>query len=304
MSAKNWCFTLNNPTDDESSHLRRFDDDNYRNDIGVTYLCYQREAGDSGTEHYQGYITFTTRKRLSQAKAALAERCHLEVAKGTPKQNRTYCTKEPRIDGPWEYGDIPQGSGNRTDLANLARLFKERKGYVPETELVELFPNETAKYPRFIDRLARLYSVPPDTPFFPRAGWQSGLSFILNGEPHKRKVYWYWEPTGNTGKSYFANNYRTPDGRLGYVVTGGRHSDIYYAYQNQKVVIFDWPRDSSDHFPYTVLEAFKNGYFLNTKYESVARRFHVPHIVIFCNFAPDQTKLSLDRWIIKQLDNT
>ena len=124
---------------------------------------------------------------------------------------------------------------------------------------------------------------------------------VLNGEPSKRKVYWYWEPVGNTGKSYFSLNWSDAGGRRGYVVTGGRHADILYAYEEEKVVFFDWARDSEDSFPYRVVEQFKNGYFLNTKYESCTRRFETPHVVVFANFGPDMSKLSMDRWEIKEI---
>lgn len=53
-------------------------------------------------------------------------------------------------------------------------------------------------------------------------------------------------------------------GGLPFVVTGGKYNDIYHAYDQQSVVFFDWPRSQEEAFPYSVVETFKNGYFLST----------------------------------------
>lgn len=85
------------------------------------------------------------------------------------------------------------------------------------------------------------------------------------------------------------------------MVTGGKNQDIYYAYNYEQVVIFDLPRAKEEYVPYDVMESFKNGYFLSTKYECKPVRFNPPHVIIFANFHPDMTKLSYDRWEIKEI---
>lgn len=47
-SAKDWCFTVNNPDDTPEEFLELFAVP------GVKYLVFQKEKGDSGTPHYQG----------------------------------------------------------------------------------------------------------------------------------------------------------------------------------------------------------------------------------------------------------
>jgi hypothetical protein len=32
--------------------------------------------------------------------------------------------------------------------------------------------------------------------------------------------------------------------------------------------------------------------------------FPTPHVVVFANFKPDETKMSADRWIIQELDDS
>jgi len=233
-------------------------------------------------------------------KRLFGNRAHLEVAKGSPSQNKDYCSKpEGRESGPFEFGEMKGGSGTRNDISDFVDRVKS--GTITEKEIVEEYGNIVAKYPRFVDRVQRLYAEPTREVFVARPGWQLDLCLVLNGPVDKRKVIWYWEHSGNVGKSYFALNFSIGSGGFGYVVTGGRHADIFYAYRNEPIVFFDWARDQEESFPYRVVEAFKNGYFLNTKYESVARRFSVPHVVVFSNFPPDRSKLSIDRWEIKEI---
>lgn len=298
-SAKNYCFTLNNPTDDDTQLLADLAVDDIRIGKCVAYVVYQLEAGENGTQHYQGYIQFTKRSTLATAKRIVGLRAHLEVARGTPKDNEQYCTKEPRLSDPVRFGTIISTQGKRSDISEFVADAKNRK--LTERELIDEHPDILAKYPGFVRRVTTLYSHQEDQTLVPRSGWQADLSSILSQDPDDRKVYWYYDAAGNSGKSYFARRWKDGSDNRGYTITGGRHSDIYFGYGRQRVVFFDWARDSQDQFPYVVLENFKNGYFLNTKYETFANYFDVPHVIIFANFLPDQSKLSLDRWIINTI---
>ena len=84
----------------------------------MTYLVAQKERGAEGTEHIQAYcyfenaVAFTTVKTIFQG-------AHIEAARGSPEENRTYCTKEEtRVSGPWEYGTLPE-KGKRNDLLSV-----------------------------------------------------------------------------------------------------------------------------------------------------------------------------------------
>ncbi len=134
--SKGWCFTLNNPTEDEVFLL----------DDRMDYLVYQLEQGESETPHYQGYIHFKQVKSLNQLKK-LNVRTHWENAHGTAKQNQTYCTKVPRLDGPWEYGDMPI-QGKRTDLNEYRDAIMAGKR---KRDLVEDFFPQFAKYTHMYD---------------------------------------------------------------------------------------------------------------------------------------------------------
>lgn len=157
-----------------------------------------------------------------------------------------------------------------------------------------------AKYSKFVHDYIRLIneSKMELEELIPRDNWQLVLKTYLENEPDTRKIVWYYDVTGNSGKSYFATRYKD---KTSYLVTGGKNQDIYYAYNYEEVVFFDLPRAKQEYVPYDVMESFKNGYFLSTKYECKPVRFKVPHVIVFSNFYPDTTKLSLDRWELHEI---
>lgn len=56
-------------------------------------MVYQLEQGDSETLHYQGYVEFTTAKRMSTLKN-INGHAHFEVRRGSRQQAIEYCMKE------------------------------------------------------------------------------------------------------------------------------------------------------------------------------------------------------------------
>lgn len=156
-----------------------------------------------------------------------------------------------------------------------------------------------AKYPRFVhDYIRAIKESKVDVGELVPRDWQINLKSELNEVPDNRKIIWYYDITGNSGKSYFSTRYRE---KTSYLVTGGKNTDIYYAYNYEEVIFFDLPRSKQDYVPYDVMESFKNGYFLSTKYEVKSVKFNVPHVVVFSNFYPEKTKLSADRWDIREI---
>lgn len=113
MNTFNWCFTLNNWTEEEYRAIQAID---------CKYLIIGKEVGkEEGTPHLQGYIKFEKRKRFKAVKGCFPNRTHLEPANGNSKQNIEYCSKDGDY---FEKGHRPQtqGSGNkiRWDLAKQA----------------------------------------------------------------------------------------------------------------------------------------------------------------------------------------
>lgn len=120
-----------------------------------------------------------------------------------------------------------------------------------------------------------------------------------------RIINWYWEPTGNIGKSVLSKYFVD---QLGAIIISGKGNDCLYAIQQYvekngegpDIIIMDIPR-CIDHISWNAIESAKNGCFFSGKYEGGMVRYNTPHIIIFSNEQPDIYKLSLDRWNIVEL---
>ena len=67
---KRWCFTINNPTDDDmfwedAEHQEQF-----------SFLAVQYEVGEQGTPHYQGFVILKRKNRLTWLKKNFNGRAH------------------------------------------------------------------------------------------------------------------------------------------------------------------------------------------------------------------------------------
>jgi len=105
---RNWLFTINNPTIED----KPLDWE------GAKYLIFQKERGEEGTLHYQGYVCWEQPKGLAAVKK-VNPRAHWEIRRGTHEGAKAYCSKEDtRVEGPWEKGEEPT-QGRRNDLQEI-----------------------------------------------------------------------------------------------------------------------------------------------------------------------------------------
>lgn len=151
---RNWCFTINNPPSSEWPPI---------DPTKVRYLIAQLEMGASGTIHWQGYLQLPTNQRLTYVKK-LCDYAHWEQAKGTPIENKRYCTKESdRIEGTEivEFGEMSY-SGKRTDLFALRDAVKDGKRLRTIVEDDNLMPT-LARHQKFYHTLSMI-QMPPINP--------------------------------------------------------------------------------------------------------------------------------------------
>lgn len=131
--------------------------------------------------------------------------------------------------------------------------------------------------------------------------WQQEISDILKTVPNERTIHWYWEVTGNVGKTTFAKHLCLTNKNIAYV--NGKAEDIKYAISEMKrfpkVVIFDFPKSRECSISYDAIESIKNGFYFNGKYESKQILGNCPHVICFANTRPNEMALSKDRWNIK-----
>lgn len=134
--------------------------------------------------------------------------------------------------------------------------------------------------------------------------WQNDIIDIIKGKPHDRKVYWFWSESGNVGKSTFVKHLCMNYNAI--LLTKGKYNDIcnliYKANMSiNNIVVFDLPRNNGNAISYDAIESIKNGMITNMKYETGFSVFPPPHVIVFANDPPDESKLSKDRWVIKEL---
>ena len=115
---RRWCFTINNPTPEERERLSR---------VLTADNCYfaivGEEVGASGTAHFQSFVHFKERRRLSECKKMLSTRAHFEVARGSDSDNNTYCSKDGAV---IIRVGTPAGSGATRDTTNRS-YYKARE---------------------------------------------------------------------------------------------------------------------------------------------------------------------------------
>jgi len=216
--SRNYCFTLNNYTEDELGCLRE----------GThKYIIMGKEVGAEGTPHIQGYVEFGRTCRIRGAKVNLGcDRLHLEARRGTQNEAIEYCKKEGNYE---EHGEAAV-QGRRSDLEAVA------EGVVNGNtvrQIAQEFPVQYIKYNRGIEK----------------------LHFILNESPAWRavqvNVIWGAAGTGKTRAAYEI------DPEL-YAVIPGHTGVWWDGYCGQKTILLDdfygW---MPFHFLLRVLDGYK-----------------------------------------------
>jgi len=201
---KRWVFTTNNPGD----YVPVF------NNSTMAYMVFQLEQGKQGTPHYQGYVRYHNKRRLTQMKKDFFPGTHFEGARGSEQECRDYCTKDDtRLKEPVEHGIFKPDEGKqgaRHDLDDIADMCKNGKTI---KEIAISHPSDFIRYHQGIVALhQQLQPTPPAV--------------------RSIKILVLWGPTG-VGKSYRMAT-QCPDA---FKVHPGRSP--WDGYQNQMMIWFD-----------------------------------------------------------------
>ena len=129
--------------------------------------------------------------------------------------------------------------------------------------------------------------------------WQETVEQWILAEPDDRHITWVYDETGGNGKTKFV--LYCVDNLNAVRYNSRKESDIAYSYNGEKIVFFDFQR-AKMFINYSTMEDLKNGHLFSSKYESKAKRFNPPHVVVFANSLPEFSKMSLDRWHVYKLD--
>lgn len=291
--AKNWCFTLNNPTQDERTHIS-----NLPTSASplISYLIVAREQGDSGTPHLQCYVQFDRRVSLARCRRLITNRAHFEIARGTPSEASNYCKKDGDFD---EYGQIASVQGKRNDWDEL-RSFVEERGNVPSNrDLASHFPGLFSRSSRLREICASFLPSPTLVEGEPRDNWQTVVA-DMTAEPclDTRKVFFYVDYVGNKGKSWMCAYLVSKFPDRVQVLSVGKRDDLAHVIDETKdVFLFDVPRGNLEFLQYSILEKLKDRMIFSPKYASTVKILQkLPHVLVFCNEDVDHSKMSADRF--------
>jgi len=302
---RSYPFTINNPQGFEWDGVSEIPNDPFglfelAMNGGAKYVIYSYEVGIEGTPHCQGWVQLKAPQRKVFIHKWGGEWAHAAIMtqiKGDDA-NVNYCSKEndiTHVAGPWEVGERTL-QGERSDMSKAMDLLRETRSL----RMVAMqFPETYARYSRGFKEWLEATNENHRMDLPELRPWQAELMEIINGPVHPRKVYWYYDHVGGAGKT--AMSIYLEGFHDGLILCAGRHDRMQEAYQGQRVVVFDFTREMQDRVPYCIIETVKNGRQHGGFYGRGPRGFSPPHVIIFANFLPDESKLSADRWEIKTL---
>lgn len=136
--------------------------------------------------------------------------------------------------------------------------------------------------------------------------WQEEcIQMCCETKADDRTIVWLYESKGCTGKTTLVK-YLVAE-KQGHMIPA-KSSDAAYALQKlyeggdpMDLILVDIPRTAEGYLNYGSIECCKNGLVVSGKYEGAEMAFASPHVLCFANFAPDTTKMSMDRWKIGEI---
>lgn len=261
--AKHWCFTWNSPTEGKSAKELV---EEIHEKFGTEYVVAGLEtAPTTGQRHLQGYLCLSTKKRLTALKKIKClEGAHWECARGTPEQNKAYCSKE----GDWfETGEMPAEKGARMDMKKIHQMIWVEGKSVAD---VAALPGSHQGL-RYAQTLTE-YRAPPKR----------------DGPP---TVVWCHGPTGS-GKSRWAHH-----GHDGAYLAPG--TKWFNGYSGQEVVIFDDFRGGD--MPFNLLLRLLDRYPMQVETKGGFAHWYPKKIIVTTPLTPDLTYGAIPAEDMRQL---
>lgn len=240
----NICFTLNNP---EGPLV--FEPD------WMQFLVYQKEVGESGTPHFQGYLELTKAMRFSSLKKKWPT-AHFEERAGTQIQAIVYATKEDtRVDGPWQFGE-KKAQGHRSDIEALVTA--ARIGVAKKQAVVSM-PATYVKYFKAYSHIQMLFRPDPNpTPVTVTA---------IIGRPGTGKTRFV--------KDNYPDHWQTP-----------LQKEMWFdGYDGQKIVLLD---DFVGQMPLSLLLQLLDRYIVQVPVKGGFVWWNPEKIFVTSNYPPDK----------------
>lgn len=296
--SKFWCFTLNNPTDDDHQDVA-----NFLSSGNVAYGIVGREVGDSGTPHLQGFVILDRSRRLSYLRRKFQAHWTRRHARSTNEQARDYCKKDGDFD---EFGTFPEtGQGRRTDLAEYlawADSFTEEHGRAPSSpDIAKHQPLAYIKFPRFTQCVSHRQPR-RQLEFGEPNEWQRELRDELVAEADDRTIRFIIDHEGGKGKTWFCRWMFTENEDV-QILGVGKKADIAYMLDERKsIFLINVARGQMEYLSYPLLEAMKDRMVMSTKYHARMKTWSGNvHVVVLGNEEPDFDKMTADRYNVSNI---
>lgn len=163
QQGKNWCFTINNYTEEDEAYLRHLAWE-------TKYMVFGREIGEQGTPHLQGFVSFINNKRFEPVKNLLPAGTHIEKARGTAHEAATYCKKEEDFE---EFGEPPlerYTAGGQTTKKQWEEALEAAK----QGRMDDIPAQMLIRYYSTFGRIAKDFMTPPEPLAAPCGLWIYG----------------------------------------------------------------------------------------------------------------------------------
>ena len=266
--SKRWCFTLNNPTEEETEFMQNLVENmkdgssTSTNGVELTYMIYGIEQ--VSTRHLQGYLELKNKTSLSTMKR-LKKRAHWEKAKGTSKQASDYCKKDGDF---YEGGSIMPGQGARSDLQAIKQKIEDG---AHELDIADQHFEKWVVYRRSFQRYAALLEE--------SRSWNT-------------VVHVYWGKTG-TGKTRFCM-----DQVMDSTFWSPGDYKWFDGYSGQKIVIFD---DYRGEYPLQQLLKLCDRYPMSVPVKGGFVEWKPKKIYITSNIHPNEWYPTADKYSISAM---
>jgi len=283
-SGKSWTFTLFNHDEKSIDALKLKTGE-------VELICFQEEkCPNTDRLHLQGFVKFPSTKRFNAVKIWLGDdAAHLETAKGSPRQNLDYCTKDDSATGKfrYQYGDFNRGGqGKRNDLDAVVERIQA--GDTMET-INELFPTQVIKFGRGIQlsRSLHLAKLAPST--FPRT------VIVLYGRSGSGKSLWARQFAEHNNLSVYSKN-----------LTKASDTQWFDGYDGEQCLILDDFTDQAVSFRELLI--WTDIYKHRAQVKGAMSIGTWSHVIITSNISPNlwyQSYVGAEREpLVRRLDHT
>ncbi len=157
--SKHWCFTINNPTQEDSDQLDRLAEEEK-----ITYMVVGREVGEEGTPHMQGYLVMKGRKMMTAMKKLLP-RAHLEIKSknSTYEEAIIYCKKDGKF--------ITYGTPPVDQKKKLKRRWEDAFTAAVEGRIIDIPPDMRIRHYHAFKRIKQDYPQKLDHLIAPCGQW-------------------------------------------------------------------------------------------------------------------------------------